>query len=154
MTRLIRTLLRANESMAFARGEQQRFISLDDPNNYGTECGTHYDHRCGYGIDTWDKDDKFQQMKMIETIQAYRGSWIRKLPPGALQIPEDVVHSIWEYYKEGPPPFIFVNKGDLLLLARYEEQVPDPEDPVVVTVTREHVILARPTDGKCLELVY
>ena len=56
-------------------------------------------------------------------------------------------HLIWEYWQTGPPPYLFVNKGDFLLLARCEENIPDPDIPDIVsrTVRREHVVLASQT---------
>ena len=86
------------------------------------------------------------RMNVLQRMQAYRStSWICKLCPNDMNLPDDAAHLIWEYWQTGPPPYLFVNKGDLLLLARKEEVMPDPDlsDIVQVTVTREHVVLAR-----------
>ena len=66
------------------------------------------------------------------------------VPPGMI-LPDAAAHLVWEYWKTGPPPYLIVNRGDLLLLARKKETIPDPEFPenLQVTVTREHVVLAR-----------
>mmetsp|Transcript_36210 Transcript_36210/g.66507 ORF Transcript_36210/g.66507 Transcript_36210/m.66507 type:complete len:318 (+) Transcript_36210:492-1445(+) len=133
------TVFKVNESMAFARGDKQRFVSLEDPSNYGSDCGSNYEKLF------FPTHDKTHQMNMMERMQAYRGSWICKLCP-SITIPEVVAHLIWEYWQTGPPPFLFVERGDLLLLARCEETVPDPDFPdnLIATVTREHLVLARP----------
>eukprot|EP00592_Proboscia_alata_P005422 CAMPEP_0194373366 /NCGR_PEP_ID=MMETSP0174-20130528/21795_1 /TAXON_ID=216777 /ORGANISM="Proboscia alata, Strain PI-D3" /LENGTH=395 /DNA_ID=CAMNT_0039152391 /DNA_START=309 /DNA_END=1494 /DNA_ORIENTATION=+ len=136
------TLFRVNESMAFARGDKQTFISLEKPHNHGTECGSPHDK---YGYCDVDDSPGNVRMNLIETMQSYRGSWISKLSTG-VEIPDGVAHLIWEYFQTGPPPYLFVNKGDLLLLARCKESVPDLDFPEMISsaVTREHLVLARP----------
>ena len=142
------TIFRVNESMAFARGDKQDFISLENPPNHGVECGSNYD-KYGY-LETENSNDNVDHIgTLIERMQAYRGSWISKLRPSSsdmnISIPDGVEHLIWEYWQTGPPPYLFVNKGDLLLLARCEENIPDPELPEMLslTVRREHLVLAR-----------
>lgn len=136
------TLFRANETVAFERSDQQRFVSLENPSNYGTEGGPHGDPELNYEDDT-------HRMHVMERMQAYRGSWIHKLPPSSITIPDDVVNMIWEFWQTGPPPFLFVRKGDVLLLARCEESLPDPDGfPCAVTVTREHLVLAHPCEDE------
>ncbi|KAL7544430.1 hypothetical protein ACHAWF_007813 [Thalassiosira exigua] len=134
------TLFMIDESMAFERGEKQHFISLNNPANYGIECGSHF------GTFPWNlREDERHQMKVIEKMRAYRGSWICKLCPEGMELPEGVAHLIAEYWQTAPPPYLFVNKGDLLLLARYEQTIPDPDFPdnLSARIAREHIILAR-----------
>ena len=94
------------------------------------------------------REDETQRMSVLQRMQAYRGSWISKLFPRDMVLPDGVAHLIWEFGQRGPPPYLFVNKGDLLLLARCEESLPDPEYPQVLDMnfTREHLVLARPLD--------
>lgn len=132
------TIFRADENMAFAKGRMQQFVSLDNAFNAGLD-GSIHGRRDDDEIET-------HRVNVIEKMQVYRGSWISNLCPSDMNLPEGVAHLIWEYWQEGPSPFLFVHKGDLLLLARHDLHLPDPdpEVPVIVTVTREHLVLARP----------
>ena len=137
------TLFIANESMAFARGDRQHFVSLERPNNYGSECNSHYNFYFRY------EENDMHRMNVLQRMQAYRSTtWICKLCPTDLILPDTAAHLIWEYWQTGPPPYLFVERGDLLLLARKKEDIPDPDLPEVlkVTLTREHVVLARLAD--------
>ena len=139
------TLFIASESMAFARGDKQHFVSLERPNNYGIECNSHYKYNERY-FDPDYVDNDLHRMNVLQKMQAYRSTtWICKLCPTGIILPDAVAHLIWEYWKTGPPPYLIVNKGDLILLARKKESIPDPEHPefLQATVTREHVVLAR-----------
>jgi hypothetical protein len=141
------TLFIANESMAFARGDKQQFVSLERPNNYGIECNSHYNslYKREY-FDSDYEDNDMHRMNVLQKMQAYRSTtWICKLCPTGMMLPDAVGHLIWEYWKTGPPPYLIVNEGDLILLARKKETIPDPDLPefLQVTVTREHVVLAR-----------
>jgi len=140
------TLFLAKENMAFCRGEKQKFISLSKTCNYGLECGSHYKYGYLNPPYQFDSNDESQRMNVLETMGAYRGSWISKLSTSSgISLPEGVVNLIWGYWKNGPPPYLFVEKGDLLLLARYKEEVIDPACPELVsTITREHMVLGRP----------
>ena len=132
------TLFIANESMAFTRGDKQQFVSLENRCNYGTEVGWNYE--CGPNASNTPRMDMLQRMK------EYRGpTWISKLCPSNMTLPDDVSNLIGEYWRSGPPgptPFLFVERGDMLLLARQEEILHD-SDSYGATVTREHVVLAR-----------
>ena len=140
------TLFLAKENMAFCRGKKQKFISLSKTCNYGLECGSHYTYGHLNPPYQFDSNDESQRMNVLETMKAYRGSWISKLSKSSdISLPEGVVNLIWQYWKNGPPPYLFVEKGDLLLLARYKEEVIDPACPELVsTITREHMVLGRP----------
>ena len=139
------TLFLVKENMAFCRGEKQKFISLSKTCNYGLECGSHYKYGYLNPPYQFDSNDESQRMNVLEAMKAYRG-WISKLSTSSdISLPEGVVKLIWEYWKNGPPPYLFVEKGDLLLLARYKEEVIDPACPELVsTITREHMVLGRP----------
>lgn len=139
------TIFIANESMAFARGDKQHFVSLERPNNYGIECNSHYKYNERY-FDSDYVDNDMHRMDVLQKMQAYRSTtWICKLCPTGMILPDAAAHLVWEYWKTGPPPYLIVNRGDLILLARKKETIPDPEFPenLQVTVTREHVVLAR-----------
>ena len=145
------TLFKVNETMAFAKGDKQRFISLERSCNIGVECGSHYDSRYKrqYFDPPYEYANNNARIKVLQDMQAYRStSWICKLCPSDMIFPEAVGNLIREYWQAGPPPYLIVNKGDLLLLARHEEIVPDPDFPnqeeSCIAVTREHVVLARP----------
>lgn len=143
------TLFIANESMAFARGDRQHFVSLERPNNYGSECNSHYNSYLGYNDHFRYEENDMHRMNVLQRMQAYRSTtWICKLCPTDMILPDDAAHLIWEYWQTGPPPYLFVERGDLLLLARKKEDIPDPDLPEVlkVTLTREHVVLARLAD--------
>ncbi|KAL7527249.1 hypothetical protein ACHAWF_002103, partial [Thalassiosira exigua] len=135
------TLFRVNEPMAFARGQKQQFISLKDPANYGTESGSYHIHYASMP----DEDERYQK-KVVEKMRAYRGSWISKLCQGGVELPDSVAHLIAEYWQtKAPPPYLFVEEGDLLLLGRYQERIPDPDFPDMIStfILREHIVLAR-----------
>jgi hypothetical protein len=70
-------------------------------------------------------DDK-HQIHVIEKMKAYHGSWISKLCPSNMTLPEGISRLVWEYRKSGPPPLF--------------TDVPW----ITVPVTREHVVLVRP----------
>lgn len=136
------TIFIADENMAFAKGRsEQHYASLDDPFNAGID-------REPWHIHLFSDACEHHRANVLDKMKAYRGSWISNLCPPNMILPDLVTHLIWEYWQEGPPPFLFVHKGDLLLLARYELGLPDPDplfaDSVGVTVTREHLVLARP----------
>jgi len=139
------TLFLAKENMAFCRGEKQKFISLSKTCNYGLECGSHYKYGYLNPSYQFDSNDESQRMNVLETMKAYQGSMISKLSTSSgKSLPEGVVNLIWQYWKNCPPPYLFVEKGDLLLLARYKEEVIDPACPELVsTITREHMVLGR-----------
>jgi hypothetical protein len=141
------TIFEVNETMAFELGDKQKFISLEDPRNYGTETESNHTQNLFYGT-PFPQENVQKQMQVLERMQAYRGSWIGKLCPPELEVPDAVAEHIGQYLKRSsPPPYLFVQKGDLLLLARYKDFTPCPdlEDRIHVGVTREILILAHPS---------
>ena len=138
------TVFQVNETMAFEKGSKQKFISLENPRNYGTDKGSY--HAKQWPRDFFPNEDNKRRMQVLERMKAYRGSWIAKLlSPSGNNLPEVVTELIAQYLTTSPPPYLIVQKGDLILLARYIDSVPDPDVPDELSncITRELLVLAR-----------